>query len=67
MPQRTVQFLREPDGLTPMEDDVYKLLVISFCLQKIKGGDQNHHYLQIAIITLQELIQSRINLAPEKA
>jgi hypothetical protein len=59
---KIVLSLREPDGLISMEDDVYKLLVISFCLKKIKEGDQNHHYLQIAIITLQELIQSRINL-----
>jgi hypothetical protein len=50
-----------------MEDDVYKLLVISFCLQKIKERDQKDHYLQIAIITLQELIDNTINPAPQTA
>jgi hypothetical protein len=50
-----------------MEDDLFKLRVISFCLEKIKEEDQNHHYLQIAIITLQELIQSRINPAQHNA
>ena len=53
------------NGLTLMEDNLYKVLVISFCLQKIKEGDQNHHYLQIAIITLQELIDNMINPAPQ--
>ena len=50
-----------------MEDDLFKLLVISFCLKKIKEGEQKEHFLHIAIITLQELIQSRISLDLEKS
>jgi len=45
-----------------MEDDLFKLKVISYCLEKVKEDpDQKDHYLEIAIITLQELINSTIN------
>jgi hypothetical protein len=47
-----------------MEDDLFKLKVISYCLEKIRQEEdeqQREHLLMIAVITLQELIDSRIN------